>query len=75
MMFDTIQFLSMEGKLRRLLLIAAALAVIGVAVPPAQAALQVRVDQGVTEPIPLAIPDFIASPQGRDIATVVRADL
>jgi TolB protein len=65
----------MEGKLRRLLLIAAALAVIGVAVPPAQAALQVRVDQGVTEPIPLAIPDFIASPQGRDIATVVRADL
>ena len=44
--------------------------------PPAQAALQVRVDQGVTEPIPLAIPDFLGAGQaGRDIATVVRADL
>jgi TolB protein len=43
---------------------------------PAEAALQVRVDQGVTEPIPLAIPDFLGSGQaGRDIATVVRADL
>src|SRR6267142_1334378 len=44
--------------------------------PPAQAELQVRVDQGVTEPIPLAIPDFLGAGQsGRDIATVVRADL
>jgi len=44
--------------------------------PPAQAALQVRVDQGVTEPIPLAIPDFLGAGQsGRDVATVVRADL
>src|SRR5262245_63225163 len=42
---------------------------------PAQAASQVKIDQGVTEPIPLAIPDFIASPEGRDIASVVRADL
>jgi len=43
---------------------------------PARAALQVRVDQGVTEPIPLAIPDFLGNPQaGRDIAAVVRADL
>jgi TolB protein len=43
---------------------------------PAGAALQVRVDQGVTEPIPLAIPDFLGGGQaGRDIATVVRADL
>jgi TolB protein len=42
----------------------------------ANAALQVRIDQGVTEPIPLAIPDFLGSNQaGRDIATVVRADL
>src|SRR6266566_5099005 len=44
--------------------------------PPVQAALQVRVDQGVTEPIPLAIPDFLGAGQaGRDVATVVRADL
>ena len=44
--------------------------------PSANAALQVRVDQGVTEPIPLAIPDFLGTGQaGRDIAGVVRADL
>jgi TolB protein len=44
--------------------------------PPVKAALQVRVDQGVTEPIPLAIPDFLGAGQaGRDVATVVRADL
>src|SRR5436305_13494496 len=48
------------------------------AFPPqaAQAALQVRIDQGVTEPIPLAIPDFLGNAQSnRDIAGVVRADL
>jgi TolB protein len=42
---------------------------------PASAALQVRVDQGVTEPIPVAIPDFLGSPAGKDIAGVVRGDL
>jgi TolB protein len=42
----------------------------------AHAALQVKVDQGVTEPIPLAIPDFLGnSTANRDIAGVVRADL
>jgi TolB protein len=42
----------------------------------AEAALQVRIDQGVTEPIPLAIPDFLGNAQAnRDIAGVVRADL
>jgi TolB protein len=47
----------------------------GVALP-AKAALQVRVDQGVTEPIPIAIPDFLgATGRGKDIAGVVRADL
>ena len=45
------------------------------AIAPAGAALQVRVDQGVTEPIPLAIPDFLGSPQGKDIAGVIRGDL
>jgi TolB protein len=58
-----------------LLVLAAALTVFSAAPLPAQAALQVRVDQGVTEPIPIAIPDFLSSPQGRDIAGVVRGDL
>ena len=60
------------------LLLAVVLAVTDVSatVAPAGAALQVRVDQGVTEPIPLAIPDFLGGGQaGRDIAGVVRADL
>jgi len=65
----------MSRKLRLSLIFVATLAVFGVPPRPVQAALQVRVDQFVTEPIPLAIPDFLASPQGRDIATVVRADL
>ena len=44
--------------------------------PPALAALQIRIDQGVTEPIPIAIPDFLGGGNsGRDIAQVVRADL
>ena len=43
----------------------------------ARAALQIRIDQGVTEPIPIAIPEFMGSTgsAGRDIAQVVRADL
>jgi len=60
------------------LLLAAVLATAGVCTPfqSADAALQVRVDQGVTEPIPLAIPDFLGGGQaGKDIAGVVRADL
>jgi TolB protein len=60
------------------LLLATVLAVTDVSatVAPAGAALQVRVDQGVTEPIPLAIPDFLGNGQaGKDIAGVVRADL
>jgi TolB protein len=60
------------------LLLAAVLALteVSATVAPAGAALQVRVDQGVTEPIPLAIPDFLGNGQaGKDIAGVVRADL
>ena len=46
------------------------------AATPARAALAIRVDQGVTEPIPIAIPDFLGAGQaGKDVATVVRADL
>jgi TolB protein len=60
---------------KRLLAVLMAVSVVALDVAPANAALQVRVDQGVTEPIPLAIPDFVGAPQGRDIAQVVRADL
>ena len=57
-----------------------AAAVLFAAAVPAEAALQIRIEQGVTEPLPIAIPDFIgATPAsqtaGRDIANVVRADL
>src|SRR5262249_32463768 len=45
-------------------------------VTPARAALAIQVDRGVTEPIPIAIPDFLgAGTAGKDVATVVRADL
>ena len=66
--------LCMSRRPFRRLVVLASVVVLGLE-PAAQAALQVRVDQGVTEPIPIAIPDFIASPEGRDIASVVRADL
>ncbi len=44
---------------------------------PASAALQINVDQGVMQPMPIAIPDFIGQggTAGGDIAGVVRADL
>jgi TolB protein len=47
---------------------------------PANAALQVDVNQGNIQPLPIAIPDFVASAQGdtaaaENIAKVVRADL
>jgi TolB protein len=47
---------------------------LGVAVP-ASAQLRVDVTQGNIQPLPIAIPDFIGSPQGAQIAAVVRADL
>ena len=55
----------------------AALAVLGAlaSATAADAAMQIRIEQGVTEPIPIAIPDFLGVPQGRDIAGVIRADL
>ncbi len=43
---------------------------------PAFAALQVDVNQGNVQPLPIAIPDFIGDPaSGANIARVVRADL
>ena len=46
------------------------------AVQPALAQLRVDVTQGVSQPLPIAIPDFVGDPQaGANIAGVVRADL
>ena len=42
---------------------------------PARATLQVDVNQGNIQPLPIAIPDFIGDPAGANIAKVVRADL
>jgi TolB protein len=45
-------------------------------VTPAFATLQVDVNQGNVQPLPIAIPDFIGDPSaGANIAKVVRADL
>ncbi|MGQ0742371.1 MAG: Tol-Pal system beta propeller repeat protein TolB [Alphaproteobacteria bacterium] len=47
-----------------------------VAALPAPAALRVDVTQGVVQPLPIAIPDFLGnSATGRNIASVVRNDL
>ncbi|MGY9107754.1 MAG: Tol-Pal system beta propeller repeat protein TolB [Alphaproteobacteria bacterium] len=48
--------------------------------PSANAALEVRVEEGVAAPLPIAIPDFVgavpeAASMGADVANVVRADL
>ena len=46
------------------------------AAQPALAQLRVDVTQGVAQPLPIAIPDFVGDPQaGANIAGVVRADL
>jgi TolB protein len=42
---------------------------------PAFATLQVDVNQGNVQPLPIAIPDFNGSPAGQEISSVVRADL
>lgn len=47
---------------------------------PAKAALEVRVEEGIVDPLPIAIPDFLganpdAAGMGADVAGVIRADL
>src|ERR1051326_5949495 len=44
-------------------------------VVPASAALHVDVTQGNVQPMPMAVPGFIGTPQGAQIAGVIRADL
>jgi TolB protein len=69
----------LPSRLIRTIIGAAALAAL-VAASPARAELHVTVDQGIAQPMPIAIPDF-ASPNpadasaGQNIARVVRADL
>ena len=63
-------------RILRTFAIAAALA----SAVPAHAALEVRVDDGNLQPLPIAIPDFLgatpeAASMGSDVANVVRADL
>jgi TolB protein len=65
--------------MKRLILAFAAM-IFAVAGTPAFAALQVDVTSGNVQPLPIAIPDFIAQSQsdaqaGANIAGVVRADL
>src|SRR5690606_7771589 len=43
---------------------------------PARAVLEIDITQGVVEPVPVAIPDFISADSiGAEIAAVVAADL
>lgn len=57
-------------------LVAAALAVfaVGLAAAPARAAIEVNVNRGDVQPLPIAIPAF-GGPQGADIAGVITANL
>ncbi len=64
----------------RLLQVFAALMLPLLLAVPAAAQLHVDITQGVTQPLPIAIPDFIApgggvGPSGADIARVIRNDL
>jgi TolB protein len=45
------------------------------AAPAARAQVEIDVNQGVLEPLPIAIPAFSGDPRGADIARVVAADL
>jgi TolB protein len=61
--------------MRNFALALAALLALGLATP-SLAALQVDVNQGNVQPLPIAIPDFIGDPSaGQNVAKVVRADL
>lgn len=60
---------------RLALVLGALLAMIFAAAAPASAALQIDVNQGNVQPLPIAIPDFKANAAVPNIAGVVRADL
>src|ERR1700679_1613831 len=60
--------------MRKFTVLLAALAAL-LLVSPAFAQLRVDVTQGLTQPLPIAIPNFNGDPAGAQIAGVVRADL
>ena len=55
------------------LAVAAALVVVGTA--PASALIEIDVTQGRIEPLPIALPDFAGGEVGRNITSVITADL
>src|ERR1700761_247485 len=66
--------------MKKFLILFAALAALAAAPLPASAALQVDVNQGNVQPLPIAVPDFVPggpndAQAGAHIAGVVRADL
>ena len=66
----------MQIILRATFLIATLVAGLGVAVLPARAVVEIDINKGVVEPLPIAITEFIsADGTGAEIASVVEADL
>ncbi|MHA7883420.1 Tol-Pal system beta propeller repeat protein TolB [Nitratireductor rhodophyticola] len=62
--------------MRATFLIATLVAGLGVAVLPARAVVEIDINKGVVEPLPIAITEFIsADGKGAEIASVVEADL
>ncbi|MFC5586280.1 Tol-Pal system beta propeller repeat protein TolB [Nitratireductor kimnyeongensis] len=62
--------------MRATFLIATLVAGLGVAVLPARAVVEIDINKGVVEPLPIAITEFIsADGQGAEIASVIEADL
>ncbi len=51
------------------------LAIAGVAFGPARGEIVINVDQGATQPVPIAIPAFDGAPVAADISRVITADL
>ncbi|EIM77632.1 translocation protein TolB [Nitratireductor aquibiodomus RA22] len=66
----------MQMIMRATFLIATLVAGLGVAVLPARAVVEIDINKGVVEPLPIAITEFIsADGKGAEIASVVEADL
>lgn len=66
----------MQIILRATFLIATLVAGLGVAVLPARAVVEIDINKGVVEPLPIAITEFIsADGTGAEISSVVEADL
>ncbi|WP_292899957.1 MULTISPECIES: Tol-Pal system beta propeller repeat protein TolB [unclassified Nitratireductor] len=62
--------------MRATFLIATLVAGLGIAVLPARAVVEIDINKGVVEPLPIAITEFIsADGKGAEIASVVEADL